>query len=108
MAIKVKNGTPIFGPSLCETCTRAHIARGYKVSEKVVICRGTDPSRAITFPVRDCTDYIDRTRQNLWEMEKIAWVLSPRGGKRLAGFTPPGTPQHDDDEIEIVLNRQKV
>jgi hypothetical protein len=39
MSFNVKNGTPMHGPSLCETCERAHIVRGYRESELLVVSR---------------------------------------------------------------------
>jgi len=35
MSVNVKNGTPMHGPSLCETCTRAHVAKGFRQSPSV-------------------------------------------------------------------------
>jgi hypothetical protein len=35
MGIYVKNGTPVNGPSLCESCSRAFSARGYGETELV-------------------------------------------------------------------------
>lgn len=103
MPINVRNGTPLHGPSLCDTCTNAHITKGYRASEKLMICGVSEPARSVQFSVRECTDYRDRTRQSLWEMEKIAWLLAPSGYKRKAGFTPPAELQKGDDEIELVL-----
>lgn len=103
MATNVKDGTPMHGPSLCDTCSNAHIVRGYRASEKLVSCGAHEPGHPVQFSVRECTDYRDRTRQSLWEMEKIAWVLAPQGSKRKAGFAPPAEPGKGDDEIELVL-----
>jgi hypothetical protein len=107
MAIKMKNGTPIHGPSLCDTCTNAHIEKGYRASEKVVVCTAHEPAHPVQFSIRECTDYRDRTRQSLWEMEKIAWTLSPQGSKRKAGFTAPVPVGKGDNEIELILNRDQ-
>ena len=30
MSVYVKNGTPLHGASLCDTCVNAHIERGYR------------------------------------------------------------------------------
>lgn len=107
MAINVKNGTPMHGQSLCDTCTNAHIAKGYRASEKLVMCGAHEPARSVQFSVRECTDYRDRTRQSLWEMEKIAWVLAPQGYKRKAGFTAPSEARNGDGEIELILNKDE-
>jgi hypothetical protein len=104
MSFKVKNGTPLHGPSLCETCDRAHIVKGYRESEIVVVCRATyDPQMRITFPVRECSSYVEHGRKNLADMEEIAWTLVPRGAKRAAGFISPGSSTEDEREIEIEL-----
>jgi hypothetical protein len=107
MAFHVKNGTSPHRPSLCETCTRAQVTRGYRESEMLVICRATDPEFQVRFPVRDCSSYSDRTRQTLYDMEQIAWVLQPRGPKRQAGFVSPGEKHGNDSEIELILDGNK-
>ena len=108
MNVNVKNGTPMHGPSLCETCDRAHIVKGYRQNEMVVVCRATyEPQIRITFPVRDCSSYVEKGRQALHEMEEIAWTLTTRGPKRAAGFVAPGTPTDGDREIELVLNDEE-
>jgi hypothetical protein len=104
MAIDVKNGTPIQPSSLCDTCRHAHIEQGYRASEKVVICNAVNLAHQIKFPVRECTDYIDRTRQSLWQMERIAWVLSPRGPKCKAGFAPRAKSQEDQEDMELIFD----
>jgi hypothetical protein len=107
MAINMKNGTPMLGPSLCDTCVNAHIERGYRESEAAIFCQSTWPEHRVEFRVRECSGYVEIKRQNLKQMEEIAWVLSPRGSKRPAGFDPPKTSRKDEHEIEIVLNREK-
>lgn len=104
MSVNVKNGTPMHGPSLCETCMRAHLVKGYRESEVVVICGYTTPELRVTFPVRECSGYASKGRKSLREMEEIAWTLVPRGPKRQAGFVSPGAPTEGEREIELVLN----
>jgi hypothetical protein len=108
MAINVKNGTSRYGPSLCDTCVHAHIERGYRESEAAVFCQATWPEHRVQFRVRECSSYLETKRQSLKQMEEMAWLLSPRGPKRIAGFTAPAEVHKDDDEIEIVLNREKA
>jgi hypothetical protein len=102
MGVNVKNGTPMHGPSLCLTCTRAHIAKGYRESQMLVICGYTSPEHRVTFYVSECSSYIDKNRQTLYEMGKIAWTVAPRGPKRAVGFVSPGATA-DEREIELVL-----
>lgn len=55
------------------------------------------------FKIRECTNYLEIKRQTLRQMEEIAWVLSPRQGKRKAGFVPAGELKKES-EIELILN----
>ena len=103
MDIRVKNGTPLHGESLCETCSQAHIARGFSESEKLVICQAVYPERRVLFKIRECTNYLEIKRQTLRQMEEIAWVLAPREGKRKAGFVP-ASEMETESEIELILN----
>jgi hypothetical protein len=108
MAINVRNGTPLHGPSLCDTCAHAHIERGYRESETAIFCQSTWPEHRVQFRVRECSGYLEIKRQSLKQMEEMAWVLSPRGAKRPAGFSAPSELRKDEGEIELVLNRQKT
>jgi hypothetical protein len=105
MDIYVKNGTPLDGPSLCETCTRAFIARGHRECEIVVVCQAMDPERLINFRVRDCTRYTDKTGQTIYEMEKIALILDPKEIKRVAGFSVLDEVSNEGERIELILDR---
>jgi hypothetical protein len=108
MSFNVKNGTPMHGPSLCETCDRAHIVRGYRESELLVVCRATyEPERLVPFPVRECSSYVNKNAFTLYDMEKIAWTIAPRGPKRAAGFVMPGGLTEDEREFEIVLKEDE-
>jgi hypothetical protein len=98
MTIKVKNGTPLYGASLCQTCDCALIIKGYREGEHTIICQSAWPSRQILYPVRECTGYVANGRESLCEMRKIAWELLPRGPKGQAGFAGPPT-QEKDEEI---------
>jgi hypothetical protein len=106
MSVHVKGGTPLHGPSLCESCVNAHIQEGYSEVEQQVICGFTWPNHAVNFRVRKCTDYVEVKRQTLKQMEDIAWVLMPREGKRVAGFVRPGNIPAEH-QIEIELNKRK-
>jgi hypothetical protein len=105
MSVYIKKGTPMHGPSLCETCTCAQIVQGYRESESFTLCKATHehPIR-ITFAVRECSSYVNKIRSTLYEMERIAWTLAPRGSKRQAGFVAPGEAKEGDREIDLVLD----
>ena len=104
MSVYIKKGTPMHGPSLCETCTRAHIVQGYRESESFVVCQSTNPEVRVTFAVRECSSFVSKNGNTLYEMERIAWTLAPRGPKRQAGFVAPGDVKEGDREIELVLD----
>jgi hypothetical protein len=102
MSIYVKNGTPIHGPSLCETCVFVHSKRGYRESELLVLCAATEPFHRVPFPVRECSAYRDKTSSTLYEMERIALIVTPRETKR-TGFVHTGE-DGEKREIEITLD----
>jgi hypothetical protein len=104
MSVSIKNGTPPDGPSLCETCTNAHIERGYRSSEEFVLCTANSFDRRVRFRVRECTSYRDKNRQSLYEMSQMAWVLAPRGPKREAGFVRASELADKSREIELTLD----
>jgi hypothetical protein len=104
MSVHIKKGTPMHGPSLCETCTRARIVQGYRESETFVVCHATYPKVRVTFAVRECSSYVNKMHNTLNEMERIAWTLAPRGSKRQAGFVAPGDRKEADRKIELVLD----
>jgi hypothetical protein len=106
MSVNVKNGTPLHGPSLCETCSNAHIQRGYRASEELVLCTANSLDRRVLFSVRECSSYRDKNRQSLYEMEKTAWILQPRGSKRAAGFLPSEEVKDVGREIELTLDER--
>ena len=62
MSVHIKDGTPLHGPSLCDTCSRAHIEKGYRTSERLVICKAQEPVHRVTFAISDCSDYQDKNR----------------------------------------------
>lgn len=108
MAFNVKNGTPLHGPSLCESCVHARVTKGYRESEQLVICDHGYPEREVKFPVRSCSGFVEVKRQTLKQMEDIAWLIQPRGSKRQAGFVSPDAQDNDNEkEIELILNRDK-
>jgi hypothetical protein len=86
VTIRVKDGTPEGVESLCRTCTRGHIIRGFSASEEEVYCRTFYIEREIRFPVRECTFYEDRRIASKEDMEQIAWFLTTRKAGRSVGF----------------------
>jgi hypothetical protein len=81
-----KRGTPSGADSLCQTCTRGHVIKGFSVTEKEVFCRFFYIEREILFPVRECTFYEDKRLATLGAMEEIAWFLTTRKAGRTVGY----------------------
>jgi hypothetical protein len=106
MTIQLKRGSLSDGRSLCESCMHAHLVRGYRENEEMVVCQATYPGERIPFRVRECSGHAERQRQTLAQMEKIAWLLTPKGVRRQAGFVANGEQSKDEDEIELILDGQ--
>jgi hypothetical protein len=90
MKLKITHGTAGPRASLCETCQHVHKLEGFREAEELVICNFTYPSHPVPFAVRTCTDYAEKARASLREMQKIAWTISVDGAKQKAGFAPSG------------------
>jgi hypothetical protein len=104
MSVYVRNGTPVYGPPLCETCTHGHIVKGYRETEEIVRCNIDTPMIRVSFRVRECSSYLDKTREPLYELKRIAWTILPERGKKTAGFVPPSESSDVDDDIELIFN----
>lgn len=48
------------GVSLCATCTWGTVRRGFRDGEVETFCRLVGLNSPVPFPVRECTDYVDR------------------------------------------------
>jgi hypothetical protein len=107
MSVYVKDGTPLEGPLLCDSCSYGHVQKGYRMSEHQAMCTLPWPAVKIPFRVRECSSYLDTNRENLCEMKKVAWTIQPERGKNTAGFFQPPGKQDEDDEFEFVLNKKK-
>ena len=77
---------PSDGQSLCRTCYWAHAQKGFRESEEVILC-AFGPLHKLPFPVRECTDYLNRTLPTRSQMEKIALIIPSHPARRPAGFT---------------------
>jgi len=106
MDVRIENGTPIHGQPLCEACVHAHIVKGFRESDVMVVCQASYPERLVPFHVRECSRFIEVKRQTLKQMEEIAWVLDPRGSKRRAGFVPAGELDKEQEAIELILDQK--
>ena len=97
----------MYGPSLCESCSRAHPAKGYRATEVAVICDALYRDHPVLFPIRECTHYLDKNRPDLEEMEEIAWIIETGGTKRKAGFSHSVEAADKAAEIELKLEESE-
>ena len=73
--------------SLCESCRSATVIRGPKLGDEIVECMMlSEGHRRVPFPVTSCSDYADRTRATLHQMEEIALILTVEPRRTMAGF----------------------
>jgi hypothetical protein len=105
MSISIKNGTPRSEPSLCESCSRGFIARGYSETELVVVCLALYPERRMSFPVRVCTGYIEKNKPTIREMEEMALILDRVALKRDAGFVRLDDGGNSTEKVELILDK---
>jgi hypothetical protein len=86
VTVKIKDGTPEGGQSLCVTCRWAHIVKGFSASQQIVRCRWIADDPLVQFPVSQCSSYDDRRLPCKRDMEKIAWILLTKTAGRNIGF----------------------
>ena len=105
MSVYVKKGTPMHGPSLCETCYALSHRSGLPRQRVRSWCaRRRIPKCLYSSPCANVRATSEQGRQTLRQMEDIAWTLVPRGPKRQAGFVAPADLKEGDREIELVLD----
>lgn len=88
------------GQSLCRTCYWAHAQKGFRESEETNFCM-FGPLRKVPFPVRDCTDYMNRKLPTRDQMEKIALIIPKEPVRKKLGFSGVGLSKGSDEEDVI-------
>lgn len=105
----VKNGTPVGSLNLCERCSWGQCMKGYRDSDRLVICNKTSPDMVVPFTMLECTCFVDKNRPDWVQMQKLAIHVNPvRVSSKTAGFStvaesrPVRVPdvQEDDEEFE--------
>ena|SRR5579884_1043802 len=86
MKIQIKGGTPQHGESLCATCQWAHIIRGFRESEELIICRSVYPNLEVAFAVRECTRFCSSVIPTPQQMESMALIIPVEPKRKRAGF----------------------
>jgi hypothetical protein len=99
MYLKILNGTPKFGASLCTSCNHVTHIKGHGFSQEMQFCNITMPGQLIPFPVSECSDYASKRDAKLADMEKTAWILNIKGGRHV-GFVRPDKfkEEHPDEQ----------
>ena len=87
------------GESLCRTCYWAHAQRGFRESEDLIFC-AFGALRRLPFPVRECTDYLNRTLPTRAQMEKMALIIPSHPVRKQVGFSGVGFNAVSEDEGE--------
>ena len=59
------------------------------------------PMRKVSFRVRDCTDYMNRTLPTRAQMEKIALIISTEPTRKKLGFSGVGFSNDSEKEDGI-------
>lgn len=103
ISIKIKDGTPLSGKPLCQTCKHATVTLGQNKEERIVC--GSDVFNAtrglVTFRVAQCGSYHPSNMPWLHEMEQMAWKIEARR-RGPVGFSEPA-----DGEMEVVITRPR-
>ena len=58
--IRWKSFAAVRGASLCATYVWGTVRKGYRGGQAETFCRIVSPNGLVPFPVRECTDYVDR------------------------------------------------
>ena len=76
MAIRVVRSVDgVVQESLCRSCRYASIQTGYSVTEEEIRCCYLREARVVTFPVKACTEYLNKETPTVYELEKIAFII---------------------------------
>ena len=105
MQLKIMNGTPKSGKSLCKSCKNAMIIRGQNMEERI-LCNLSGfsmiwgfGSPVVEFAVAECSKYQEVNSPSLAEMKQIAWEVTARK-RGSVGF---GDGVTNPDELETVI-----
>ena len=90
MPFKIHGGTANHSNStLCSSCRHATIVKGRALRDEIIECSCLDDDTRITFAVTSCTQYSDRSRPSLYDMEDLAWILRTDKKTKTIGFVRP-------------------
>jgi hypothetical protein len=110
--ITVKGGTPLHGESLCKTCQWAHMIRGYRESQEIIICTYVDPNRDLMFAVSECSHFRSSITPTPKQMEDIALIIPTGRTRKPAGFAGTGfgaaAEEGSHDELTLVATDRRA
>src|SRR4051812_38255606 len=98
---KVYGGTPVGTRSRCDSCTHAHIVKGYSENECIVICEWPFHPVRIPFLVSECSHYANGRLPAYEELVEIALDLTRVKSAR-TGFVRPGA-ESEEPELEVAF-----
>ena len=104
MKVKIQDGTPEFGRSLCYTCKNASIVKGQN-GELLVHCNAyvfEHLRNRVPFKVAECGAYLQINTPDRHEMEKIAWIVEARRRGKPGFQIPAG-----EDQMEVTITKPK-
>lgn len=83
----------------------ALVKRGFRESEVLVICSAGEPAHRVLFPIRECSVFRHKSRPSIYEMEKMALIVTPRGPKHAALHSGANSETHKA-EVELILEEK--
>jgi hypothetical protein len=69
---------PIIAPagvSLCETCAYASTIKGHAERQQIVICTKHFDPVLVPFPVKECSDYVQKAISYPVRAKELAWAI---------------------------------
>lgn len=72
--------------NLCKTCKNSLVIEGENFRNKFIKCH--EAGEFIPFPVTRCSGFEEKNAVDIYDMQKIAWVLEVKKGT-VMGFISP-------------------
>jgi len=80
---------------------------GYRESDVLVLCTNARPNIRIPFTIHECTEYLDKSRPDWEQMEKLAIQIQPmRISKKTKGFNVAAALQPEKPEYEPAIEEE--
>lgn len=82
--LKVRNGTKPDGPALCASCRSGTTMASGVNNKETTYCRHI--GEFIKMKITQCSEYDDKAKPTLYQMESAAWILYTKRAGRDIGF----------------------